>query len=354
MSDSTILSFDSTAESLVPGHSSDSDVSNSSATSSSSFSASAASNSSAASNLSAEPNSSAASNLSAASNSSVEAANSSLETNLSLESSSSLEHHSYSEHHSSLESNSPSASNITDTSADGSNILQSTQEDSSLNMIHDESHSLVNLSVPDDDVPSQIRSLSRNMADFEAELDGINRYCNRVVQNVINITPTSTSTPTVVRGNRRRSDITPVEVIDLSHLEFVPPIRSARNRAPDAVIDLCTPDGARRRLETHTNDSPTIHNRRPVLARRIENSPVVDLDDVSPPKRAHRDPELSQREDAYKCPVCMEGVRDREPVSTKCGHVFCRECIQTAISSTHKCPMCNKKLTARQYNRIYL
>jgi len=132
-----------------------------------------------------------------------------------------------------------------------------------------------------------------------------------------------------------------VEVIDLSHLEFVPPIRSARNRAPDAVIDLCTPDGARRRLETHTNDSPTIQNRRPVLARRIENSPVVDV-------------ELSQREDAYKCPVCMEGVRDREPVSTKCGHVFCRECIQTAISSTHKCPMCNKKLTARQYNRIYL
>ncbi|XP_030387682.1 uncharacterized protein LOC115634230 [Scaptodrosophila lebanonensis] len=60
------------------------------------------------------------------------------------------------------------------------------------------------------------------------------------------------------------------------------------------------------------------------------------------------------KEDSYKCPVCWESVRQREPVSTKCGHVFCNTCIQSVLRLTHKCPMCNKKMSSRQTFRIYI
>ncbi|XP_017130600.1 E3 ubiquitin-protein ligase RNF4-like [Drosophila elegans] len=201
-----------------------------------------------------------------------------------------------------------------------------------------------------------IRSLSANVAQMEAELDSLNRYCEEVVAHIVNDnSPTLSSTPTIVRGNRRRSDISPVEVIDLSHLELIPRIRSARNRAPDAVIDLCTPDRPiSRPLNFPSDDSYTGPRRRRTFAQSSASSQVVDVEDVSPPKRIQPDPNVSQKEDSYKCPVCMDSVIKREPVATKCGHVFCRECIQTAISATHKCPMCNKKLTIRQFSRIYL
>ncbi|XP_017044080.1 E3 ubiquitin-protein ligase complex slx8-rfp subunit rfp2 [Drosophila ficusphila] len=250
------------------------------------------------------------------------------------------------------------SSNTTDASADRSSILQSTQEESSLNMNHDESHSqadsTASLDSPSQDYFLQLRNLSVNVAQMEAEIDRLNHYCEGIVAGHDTL-QTLTSTPTILRGNRRRNTMSPVEVIDLSDFEFIPPNRSARNRAPEAVIDLCTPDGPRRRQpNASSNGSFTVPTRRRSLAQRNESCPIVDVDEVTPPKRVHHDAELSQREDSYKCPVCMESVTKREPVSTKCGHVFCRECIQTAISSTHKCPMCNKKLTARQFFRIYL
>ncbi|KAH8295002.1 hypothetical protein KR018_005223 [Drosophila ironensis] len=83
-------------------------------------------------------------------------------------------------------------------------------------------------------------------------------------------------------------------------------------------------------------------------------SAVVDVDDPSPPKRACTSMNQSQKDDPYSCPVCLEGVRNREPVSTKCGHVFCRACIDTAIRTTRKCPMCQKRLTAKSYFRLFM
>ncbi|KAH8382583.1 hypothetical protein KR009_004196 [Drosophila setifemur] len=202
----------------------------------------------------------------------------------------------------------------------------------------------------------QLRSLSINVSQMEADIDRINRYCEDVVAQ-IGVGLPSTSTPTIVRGRRRppTPHPHPVEVIDLSQLELAS-ARSARNRSPDEVIDLCTPDRVypiRHRNNRLDNRPSCSRNTR---RRTVDNSTsYVDLDNFSPPKRVRpSDLEQSQREGSYKCPVCLEEVRRREPVSTKCGHVFCRECITSAISSTHKCPMCNKKLTIRQFFRIYL
>lgn len=68
------------------------------------------------------------------------------------------------------------------------------------------------------------------------------------------------------------------------------------------------------------------------------NSPTTASDHCSP----------------FMCPVCMDSCLQRQPTSTKCGHVFCEVCIKRAIRLTHKCPMCNTKISNTQIFRIYL
>ncbi|XP_029917945.1 E3 ubiquitin-protein ligase RNF4 [Myripristis murdjan] len=59
------------------------------------------------------------------------------------------------------------------------------------------------------------------------------------------------------------------------------------------------------------------------------------------------------------CPVCMDCYSEivdsgRLVVSTRCGHVFCSQCLRDALSQSHSCPTCRKKLTPRQYHPIYI
>ncbi|XP_017156232.1 E3 ubiquitin-protein ligase RNF125-like [Drosophila miranda] len=70
----------------------------------------------------------------------------------------------------------------------------------------------------------------------------------------------------------------------------------------------------------------------------------------SPMRRRNDENEPSDGD--YKCPVCLESVR--EPLLAKYGHIFCRQCIETAIRSSHKCPMCNMKRDISDAMRIYL
>lgn len=64
--------------------------------------------------------------------------------------------------------------------------------------------------------------------------------------------------------------------------------------------------------------------------------PVADLDDSSVSNAIK-----------YHCPICLESVKTRVPVSTMCGHVFCKVCIQAAFQATKKCPMCKKTLSGK-------
>ena len=40
----------------------------------------------------------------------------------------------------------------------------------------------------------------------------------------------------------------------------------------------------------------------------------------------------------HECPVCLSAMRD--PVQTECGHLFCRGCLETALTGDHECPVC--------------
>ncbi|KAH8370738.1 hypothetical protein KR093_004840 [Drosophila rubida] len=100
--------------------------------------------------------------------------------------------------------------------------------------------------------------------------------------------------------------------------------------------------------------------------------PTVTPPPPPPPPLPLPQPEQCQRESAtveqpvrsqmdsvrapepYRCPVCWNCVRQRKPVSTTCGHVFCNNCIRTALRTTCKCPVCQRLMTTRQIFRIYI
>ncbi|KAL6450779.1 SLX8 E3 ubiquitin-protein ligase complex SLX5-SLX8 subunit SLX8 [Candida maltosa Xu316] len=60
-----------------------------------------------------------------------------------------------------------------------------------------------------------------------------------------------------------------------------------------------------------------------------------------------------------QCPICFDNVT--KATSTSCGHIFCLECIEQSISSSHArgqvranfrgrglCPLCRKQVTFRE------
>ncbi|XP_037811306.1 uncharacterized protein LOC119603365 [Lucilia sericata] len=217
---------------------------------------------------------------------------------------------------------------------------------------------------------------------------------------------------TIVRNNntqrsrprRRRSSPTgsiAAHVIDLSESQTQTPeinrhtisVNSNNNRHIDddddddvilvsanihPVVDLCTPGGH----QEHHNPRPVI-NQRQLNRRRLthQDEDVADsccqgpstarkrrTEYFTPPEykkpssgsgNVATSPPSSAATTAsvhtpFMCPVCMESCLQRQPTSTRCGHVFCKECIEHAIRLTHKCPMCNTKISKSQIFRIYL
>ncbi|XP_075148724.1 degringolade isoform X2 [Haematobia irritans] len=133
------------------------------------------------------------------------------------------------------------------------------------------------------------------------------------------------------------------------------------------VIDLCTPNEGHRRLTINRNDLTRRHletpvgvevEEIPVRRRRLSKSkskedlPNVATNSPSPSKSQSENSSLDNT--PFMCPVCMESCLKRRPTTTKCGHIYCEECIRHAIRLTHKCPMCKTKLSSSSLIRIYV
>ncbi|XP_061541133.1 RING finger protein 4 isoform X2 [Phycodurus eques] len=96
-----------------------------------------------------------------------------------------------------------------------------------------------------------------------------------------------------------------------------------------------------------------------------ESYVVSDDDDVTPLPGADVLSSLQAQSSArlapgaISCPVCMDSYSEivesgRLVVSTKCGHVFCSQCLRDALRRSLTCPTCRKRLTSRQYHPIYI
>nr|XP_060631373.1 E3 ubiquitin-protein ligase RNF4 [Anolis sagrei ordinatus] len=67
----------------------------------------------------------------------------------------------------------------------------------------------------------------------------------------------------------------------------------------------------------------------------------------------------TRRSGTVSCPICMDGYSEivqsgRLIVSTKCGHVFCSQCLRDSLKNVNSCPTCRKKLGYKQYHPIYI
>jgi len=51
----------------------------------------------------------------------------------------------------------------------------------------------------------------------------------------------------------------------------------------------------------------------------------------------HR-PRVAERVDEFECILCLKLLY--QPVTTPCGHTFCRDCFLRAGDHSNKCPMC--------------
>ncbi|KAE8685314.1 putative glutaredoxin-C14-like [Hibiscus syriacus] len=63
-------------------------------------------------------------------------------------------------------------------------------------------------------------------------------------------------------------------------------------------------------------------------------------------------PQPPPREPSFSCPICMNLFT--EEMSTRCGHIFCKECIKAALAVQGRCPTCRKKVTMKELIRVFL
>ena len=63
--------------------------------------------------------------------------------------------------------------------------------------------------------------------------------------------------------------------------------------------------------------------------------------------------------DEIRCSICWENVKtikmsDKCVLTTSCGHLFCSQCLPTAISQQSTCPNCRIPQSHKDYHIIYM
>ncbi|RIA93196.1 hypothetical protein C1645_735763 [Glomus cerebriforme] len=132
-----------------------------------------------------------------------------------------------------------------------------------------------------------------------------------------------------------------IEVVDLSS---PPPYPS--NNAEDLhpnVVDLTSSPN------TH---SPAINspNKNSNIKNNSTREVIIIDDDSSVEDPSSAGSPLPSRGLQLKCAICLDHPKD---VSfTPCGHMFCRECISTALKTQKVCSLCRRPLTKKQIKRL--
>ncbi|XP_041002021.1 E3 ubiquitin-protein ligase RNF4-like isoform X1 [Juglans microcarpa x Juglans regia] len=160
-------------------------------------------------------------------------------------------------------------------------------------------------------------------------------------------------TQTGPQGRSAPPPLIDVEAIDDDVVESSPrAFAQARNRSRRnggrLVVDVD--------LETRTRVvAQNNRDRRRALPRQtIFNCDLyINLESSSNNTRENvTKPPLPPKEPTLTCPICMGPVV--EEMSTRCGHIFCKACITTAMRTQSKCPTCRKPITINELIRIFL
>lgn len=66
------------------------------------------------------------------------------------------------------------------------------------------------------------------------------------------------------------------------------------------------------------------------------------------------DTENEAKTPQMECPICLKCIANQHLSVTPCGHIFCSECIKTAITNRAACPTCNAAVQLVSLRRLYL
>lgn len=164
------------------------------------------------------------------------------------------------------------------------------------------------------------------------------------------------------------SSPTIIDVIDLTKESPSGSIRASRSRQRNTE-DVSSQHGA--------TDSPDRRCRRPLspllLGKRTRkerrgekvpfatsSSEILTLDDTIKEDDNKDDKcytiNSDNREAIHlQCPICFESLTSNlKPITTRCGHVFCTECLESFIRISKKCATCKASITLKSCTRLYL
>lgn len=137
----------------------------------------------------------------------------------------------------------------------------------------------------------------------------------------------------------------------------------------EEVVDLTCEGSEAAVVDLTNNDSVLLVDEGPQNRRVTTGESYVvssDEDDDMPSvlnaammSSVHSNSSSRSTPGTISCPVCLDSYSEivetgRLVVSTKCGHVFCSQCLRDALKSSHTCPTCRKRLTPRQYHPLYI
>nr|XP_011462812.1 PREDICTED: LON peptidase N-terminal domain and RING finger protein 3-like isoform X2 [Fragaria vesca subsp. vesca] len=151
--------------------------------------------------------------------------------------------------------------------------------------------------------------------------------------------------PSGVQSQQHSSDSPDDECLIISPGKFEErnPSRRVRSNIEDFTeADFFTWGFAFGRLQTVDGVVPlndeVLNKTKDIQATSIPVTPIEPLGEPEAP--------------ALSCAICMGQLV--EETSTKCGHIFCKTCIEKAIATQHKCPNCRRKLRKRDIFRVHL
>uniref|UniRef100_A0A668RFV8 RING-type domain-containing protein n=1 Tax=Oreochromis aureus TaxID=47969 RepID=A0A668RFV8_OREAU len=182
----------------------------------------------------------------------------------------------------------------------------------------------------------------------------------------------STQSPPVSRHNAKSGRAASTRRTANADSDPTPPtetidVMDGQSRSEEVVVDLTCESGAEAAVVdlTTNNDSVLVtlslthththtHESYLVSSDEDEDTPPVLSATLLPPTNTSR-----STPGTISCPVCLDGYSEivgsgRLVVSTRCGHVFCSQCLRDSLTSSHTCPTCRKRLTHRQYHPLYI
>nr|XP_046262047.1 RING finger protein 4 [Scatophagus argus]XP_046262048.1 RING finger protein 4 [Scatophagus argus]XP_046262049.1 RING finger protein 4 [Scatophagus argus]XP_046262050.1 RING finger protein 4 [Scatophagus argus]XP_046262051.1 RING finger protein 4 [Scatophagus argus] len=190
------------------------------------------------------------------------------------------------------------------------------------------------------------RANTRRTANANRAANG-NRAASRVANRAANISRTSDGDPpTETIDVMDNTEDSVEEVVDLTC-----------EASETAVVDLTNNDSVLLVDEGTRNRRVTTGESYVVSSDEDEDIPHVLSTSIAP--SLHTSSSSRSTPGTISCPICLDSYSEitesgRLVVSTKCGHVFCSQCLRDTLTSSHTCPTCRKRLTHRQYHPLYI